>query len=325
MTIIILIFTLCPVTQIFSQQRASSNWGVLDKYLVIQPSLNVSAWETRSIVTNMRPVGDGTYQVRMDLTPGQYYNYLFMAKTGTNAISGLNLNSTYYDQPPGTGKIPTSKNPNTIQYTNQAWYGKVTANEDQRRILFVPNLNDGESLYVFNNFNSTPNPPDTVEALPGNTRVILNWSKAHGPWKWDDVNVIAGGKYYLYYNATGAADNYSLLTTLEGNVTSFTHTGLNNGTTYYYIIVSGDAYLGAGSEPFEHKKSDLPPPGGAAGNQAYATPRGTMPVYFKVEHIDWNVVEKGQYLVWLTPSEEDGRFYRNKRPGRIIKVTVGDN
>jgi len=290
--IISIIIYLFLLTSGLSQQRAASNWGVLDKYLVIQQSLNVSAWESRSIVTNMTPVGDGTFQVKMDLTPGQYYNYLFMVKTGTNVISGLNSDSTYYDQPPGTGVIPTSKNPNTIEYTNQAWYGKVTDNEDQRRILFVPDLNDGESLYVYNNFNSTPNPPDTVEALPGNTRVVLNWSKALGPWKWDDVNVIAGGKYYLYYNSTGAADNYSLLTTLEGNVTSYTHIGLNNGTTYYYIIVSGDAYLGAGSAPFEHKMSDLPPPSGAAGNQAYATPRGTMPVYFKVEHIDWQVVEK---------------------------------
>lgn len=306
-------------------QRAHTNWGKLEKYLVIQPSLNISAWETRSFVTNMTPVGDGTYQVKMDLTPGQYYNFVFMARTSTNAPGGLPENYTYYDQPPSTGWIPTSKDPDTIQYTNQAWYGSVTDAGDARRILLVPDLSAGESLYVFNNFNSKPSVPETVQALAGDGQVTLNWSKSKGNWSWDDINVMAGGYYYIYYNSTGPTNDYTLLASLYGNTTSFTHRNLSNGTIYYYVIVTADAYSQSVGEPFEKKTSDLPPPSGKAANQAWATPRGTMPVYFKVEHLDWNVVVKKNYLVWLTPADKDGRFFFSKTPGRIIKIKAGDD
>lgn len=319
--ILLISFLLMPVFA-YSQQKAHTNWAKLDKYLVIQPSLNVSAWENRSIVSNMVPVGDGTYQVKLDLTPGQYYNFLFMAKTGSNPPLGLDVDTTYYDQSPGQGYIPTSKNPDTVQYTNHAWYGQVSEDNDQRRILLVPNLGTGESLYVFNNFNESPNPPDTVEALPGDGRIILNWSKAQGSWNQDDVNILAGGEYTIYYNNVDASSNYTALTTVEGNVTSYTHTGLANGVTYYYIIVTKDAYMQSTGYPFPQKSSDLPPLAGEAGNQAYATPRGTMPVYFKVEQINWKIVEEKNYLVWLTPSSEDGRVYNRKVPGRIIKVKI---
>ncbi|MDD5065884.1 MAG: hypothetical protein PHF84_02435 [bacterium] len=303
-------------------QTAHTNWSKLSKYLVLQPSLNISAWETRSLVTQMQAVGDGTYQVRMDLTPGQYYNFVFMAQTGLAPPPGLTASYKYYDQPPSTGSIPTSKTPDSIQSTNQAWYGSVTQSGDARRILLVPDLNEGESLYVFNNFNAGPRLPDRIEALANDQKVILSWSIPKGQWNWDDVNVMAGGGYYVYYNSTGPTNNYSLLAGLEGNVTSYTHTGLNNGTTYYYILVVSDAYLRNTGAPFENRRTALPPPSGKAPNAAYATPRGVMPVYFKVEKLDWEVVKEKDYLVWLTPSEEDARLYFNKTAGRIIKVNV---
>lgn len=303
-------------------QAAHTNWSKLSKYLVIQPSLNISAWENRSFVTQMTPVGDGTYQVRMNLTPGQVYNYVFMAKSSLQPPPGVSPDYTYYDQPPSTGGIPTSRNPSTVEATNQAWYASVTSAGDARRVILVPDLASGEELYVFNNFNASPKLPDRIEALAGDGKVTLSWSLPRAAWNWEDVNVLSGGKFYLYFNSSGPTNNYALLASLEGNVTSYTHTGLVNNTVYYYVLVVADAYLQAPGLPFENKKTALPPPSGKASSQASATPRGTMPVYFKVEKMDWDVVAKGRFLVWLTPEGQDGRTYFNKTAGRIIRVEV---
>ncbi len=316
----LLVLILVANVSILFAQKAHTNWGKLNKSLVIQPSLNVSAWENRSFVTNMTPVGDGTYVVRMDLTPGEYYNFIFQASTSTNSPPGIVGNSTFFDQPPSTGWIPASTVDGTIMFSNVAWFGGVTQSKDARRILKVPELASGESLYVYNNFNEIPNLPETIQALPGDQKVILNWSVPKGNWKWDDANVIAGGTISVYFNSTGASSDYSLLAQLQGNITSFTHAGLVNGTTYYYILVVSDAYLQAPGLPFANKSTPLPPPTGTAVNQASVTPRGTLPVYFKVENIDWDVVEKSKYIVWLTPSDMDGRFHNNKIPGRIVRV-----
>jgi hypothetical protein len=307
---------------ILSGQAASTNWAKLQKYLVIQPSLNISAWEDRSFVTNMTPVGDGTYQVKMMLTPGQYYNFVLKAVSGTNVPPGLDRNFNYYDQPPSTGYIPASRNPNYVEYTNKAWYGAVTSSGDARRILLVPNLNPGESLYVFNNFNAAPNLPDTIQALPGNGQVVLSWSMPLGQWKWMDANVTAGGEFLIYSSTSSSGSNFSLLATLPGNITSYTHRSLVNGTTYYYVIVVKDAYRQAAGLPFEQKMTVFPPPFGGAPVQASAVPSGTIPVFFKVEHMDWNTVGEHGYIVWLTPEDEDGRCYFNKTGGRAVRAVL---
>ena len=302
-------------------QSASSNWGKLQKVLVIQPSLNISAWNDRSFVTNMVPVGDGTFEVKMMLTPGQSYNYLLEAKTGSNAPAGLPKYYSWVDQPPSIGVIPASRYPSTVEFTNVAKYGSVTKSQDARRILTVPYLAPGESLYVFNNFNASPKLPASLQALPGNGKAILNWSTPQGNWNADDINVLAGGRI-MVYSSTAPDSNFILTSTLPGNATSYTQTGLVNGTTYYYILAVSDAYTQASNQPFENKSTPLPPPYGSASGAVSTTPRGTIPVYFKVENIKWEVVSNRNYLVWLTPAEEDARTYAQKIAGRITRVVV---
>ncbi len=320
----LVLFIVLEMSFLYSQQ-ANTNWGKITKKIAVYPSLNDSAWLGKGIVTNMVPVGDGTYEVKLNLTPGQIYNYIFFAQTDDNPPDGLYPNSTYYDQVPTLGNIPTSKNSNVVQYTNYAYYGAVGENRDARRIIKVPDTNvihTGEKFYVFNNFSDSPKPPDKVEALPGDKQIILHWYPAKGQWNIEDINVKIGGKYRIYYNSTGADSNFSLLTEIDGNITSYTHTGLVNGTTYYYVIVAVDAYLGSKSSPFPTMTSDLPVTNGTLTAQSYATPNSKIPVYFKVENIDMEVVKKNDYLVWLTPSDKDGRFYYNKLPGRMAVVKL---
>lgn len=321
MVVYIFLFSVL-ISKLSAQTYTRSGWTNFKKKIAIHPDTKISAWDNRGFVTNMKSVGDGTYQVRLDLTPGETYNYIFFAYTDDNPPYGYPANAYYYDQAPNTGYIPTSTSPAAVEFTNHAYYGKAGPDNDARRIIKVPDLGTGQSLYVFNNFSANPKPPEKVEALAGNTRIILNWEAAKGQWNSEDVNVTYGGQYLIYCSTNSPDQDYSLISTIAGNITSYTHRNLNNGTTYYYIIVASDAYTGSTGSILPNKKSDLPPPGGEAEMQASATPRGTMPVYFKVEHIDWQVVERMNYLVWCTPSDQDGRFYYNKTPGRIVKVEL---
>jgi len=304
-------------------QTAHTNWAKLTKKIAIHPGVKISAWLDRGIVTNMTPAGDGTYIIRLDLTPGYSYNFLFFAETDNNPPTGLSPYYIYYDQVPSRGRILTSINSNGTGWTtNYAYYGAVGKNYDARRIVYVPEFGPGTNFYVFNNFSDRPLPPQKFEALPRDSAIILNWTLPDGNWGQLDANVVGGGSFYIYTNTTGATNNFGLLTNLPGYVTSFTHTGLVNGTTYYYVIVSSDAYTGAAGTALTNMKSELPKPWGVQAAQAYATPKDFMPVYFKVQDIRWDAVEKNNYLVWLTPAEFDARFYFNKFPGRILKVKL---
>ncbi len=304
---------------------ANTNWAKLKKKIAIQYSTNISAWLDRGFVTNLTPVGDGTYVVKLYLTPGETYNFIFFAETDDNPPPGLNPNTTYYDQVPTSGWIPVSTNSNaTVIFTNYAWYDGIGTSKDARRVIKVPEVSDGQAVWVFNNFSDAPKPPDSVEAIPGNGEIILNWTPAKGQWNMEEVNVLAGGSYLIYVS-NDPATNFAFVTNLPSNVTSFTHRGLTNGYTYYYVIVASDAYTGSEGTVFENKKSELPPPDGKAEYQAFATPNSTIPVYFKVEKINWEVVKQKKYLVWLTPAQFDGRFFPWKTPGRIVKCVLKKN
>ncbi|HEU6449752.1 MAG TPA: polysaccharide lyase family protein [Verrucomicrobiae bacterium] len=73
-----------------------------------------------------------------------------------------------------------------------------------------------------------PNAPISLSAFPGNAQVVLNWTPVPG------VN-----GYYLY-SGTSSGDEINLV---AGNIsgTSYTNTGLINGTTYYYVVAATNA------------------------------------------------------------------------------------
>jgi len=303
--------------------NANTNWAKLAKKIAIHPGKNISAWLDRGIVSNMQPAGDGTYIIKLDLTPGYEYNFIFFAVTSNNPPDGLDAYFTYYDQVPSKGRILTSINSNGTSWnTNYAYYGPVGKYFDARRIIFVPEFGSGTNLYVFNNFSDKPLPPEKFEALPQNNKVILNWSYPKGNWNQIDPNVIAGGKYLIYTNTTSITSAFGLLATINGNVTSFTHTGLVNGKTYYYAIISSDAYSAPSGLALTNMKS-------STSNKSFATPNDSIPVYFKVQNnlfkiqeANWNKIAENNYLAFFTPLNCDARFYFNKIPVRVTRVIL---
>ncbi len=281
-----------------------------------------------SIISNATPVGDGTYFFKTDLVKGGIYNFIFQARVN---------NSWQYEQIPNTGAFPTSTNNNNV--TDKKGGAMVQMDDGNvRRKITVPS--NASEYFVFCNFGHHPNPPE-IEAEPGDKEVKLK-IKAIGRWGYIEPDVVYGGHIEVY-RSTVDRGPYSLITNLSvenDGYAYFTNKNLQNETTYYYVAIAYDAYQGTNASvirgPLE-KEIDIPDYNtyisqdnidanmfSGYAEQSAVTPHKAIKVIFKVDNIKWDVVEKNNYLVWLTPADKDARTYFNKLPGRIVKVTVNN-
>jgi cellulose 1,4-beta-cellobiosidase len=89
-----------------------------------------------------------------------------------------------------------------------------------------------------------PPAPTSLTATPGNAQVVLNWSAASGATS---------------YNVKRSTVNGGPYTTIATGVTSttFTNTGLSNGTTYYFVVSASNS---AGESPNSTQVSATPQP-----------------------------------------------------------------
>lgn len=298
-------------------------------------STDVAVWSDRANVTNgtvdMTAAGDGTYEYNIRLAQGSTYNFLLFTRTNATPPAGMNANADYYDTVASDTNsiIITSATPSnpTEPGTEIARFKPVGKGFDARRVLTVPrSLAAGSTLWVLCNFASTPTAPINFQAQPSSaTAVDLSWGKPYGNWgtggdSFAAADVIAGGIYRIRHSTGAASGPYEDLVTLPGTTFTYTNAGLTSGQTYYYIIMSSDAYRGSfGSKNIENSYSAF----SSTNTAAYGSPQGTRRVRFKVENIDWEKAEgKFQSVVWMTPWDEDGKNYPFKEPGRIVRVYV---
>ncbi|PKN00563.1 MAG: hypothetical protein CVU78_00370 [Elusimicrobia bacterium HGW-Elusimicrobia-2] len=323
---------------------ASSAWGDkrVQKKISIQQGTSVGAYVDRGdilMASTMTAVGDGTYYIKVEnlLCPGAVYNYQFMA-VSTSAPTGLTSGTTYYDPVPSSGSdaafvVSASSGgagqPALSNISGAGYYGGT--GDGGRRILSIPY--DVSQLWVYNNWGSTPSVASVQASPTGADSVTVSWVQTD-PWTGGiskPIDVIMGGKYFVY-QSTGLASVYEFSTSTHGYSTSISTQGLITGSTYYFVVVSSDAYAGLTNTPNT--------PDGNLATYAYSTvisttaggtdvpysasarPSAAIPVYFKVEKPNWDYIEANGYLVYLTPVGEDGRYFRNKIQGKITRVCM---
>jgi hypothetical protein len=320
--------------QEISGAGAAPLWGVFQKKIAIQRGVSVSAWEDRGDVSyeqygmyaaTMSPVGDGTYRIKFDLTPGTDYNFIFFA-VSTAPLAGINTGLVYYDAVPSFGSddgFVTSTSPVAAKSSDMQTGGYISIGGDARRYVSIPELDPGSTFYVFSNWASTPSAPTDFKARPGNGRNHLSWGASYGWWgtsseRYKAIDVIAGGTYVIYRSSISAEGPYEIAATTPGYCFSWTDETVTNGIRYYYAISSSDAYKGnqAGDEADVNLVSEF----SSAG--APVTPGAPVPIRFRVEGIDWEVIRKNGYLAWLTPAAPpaDGRGLppaRRRIPARL--------
>ncbi|MDD5065886.1 MAG: hypothetical protein PHF84_02445 [bacterium] len=312
----------------FLEAQPMTNYGVhgsfsnIPKRLLIRQG-TISSADTVNSRSNAVPVGDGTYYFRLDLVQGADYNFIFQSRVN---------NSWQYEQIPNKGSFPSSVDNKGGVTSKKGGTIIKTGDDKTRRKITVPV--SGTNYYVFCNYGHHPNPP-AVEALPRENRIVLK-IKSRGRWGYPEPDVEYGG-WFSIYRSTIDQGPYAFITNIradQGNYVYFTNTGLLNETDYYYVVTANDSYAGTNATlrrgPFDREVSlpdydtyldqeniDANMYSGYSA-QGSGIPHQAIKVIFKVEHIDWDTVREKDHLVWLTPVEEDGRFYANKIPGRII-------
>jgi hypothetical protein len=99
---------------------------------------------------------------------------------------------------------------------------------------------------------SVPSGPSNLQATAGNTSVALAWTASSS----------GNPTSYLVYRGTKSdGEAVAPIATLGGTATSFTDTGLKNGTTYYYYVQSSNA---VGGSPTSNEISVAPSATGAS-------------------------------------------------------------
>ena len=320
------------------------------------PSDDRGAWSgsgraaiTNDVFQDMTPVGDGTYYKGFNLSPGAYYNFQFTGYTGANPPKGLTANTTYNDPVPSGGNADagfivarTSENPTGTAVAGNTYYGSTQ--DGARRYVRIPYDVDTTKggAWVYCNWGSTPNV--NMDAYPtGGTSVRIEFNA--GWWGLGESNksldVAASSEttaaYTIYFasNVAGQTpDTYRLMFSTPGWSDYADHTGLVQGGTYYYIATASDAYKGALNPSWPSVEAcyqvlidtigaDADPTGRAITDIPYyvsARPSASIPVYFKVENIDWDYIEKHGYVVYLTPYNCYDERLPYRIPGKICRV-----
>jgi fibronectin type 3 domain-containing protein len=103
--------------------------------------------------------------------------------------------------------------------------------------------------------NIPPFPPANLAATSGNTTVALSWTASAG-----------ATSYKIFRSLTSGSYGPTPIATLAG--TSFTDTGLVNGTLYYYIVKATNSFgdSGASNQALAKPSPPPPPPPGAPTN-----------------------------------------------------------
>lgn len=95
---------------------------------------------------------------------------------------------------------------------------------------------------------TTPAAPTGLAATAGNASVALSW------------NASSGATSYTLLRSTTSGSGYASLATISG--TSYTDTGVSNGTTYYYVVRAANT---AGTSGNSAPASAVPAAGGGGG------------------------------------------------------------
>ena len=176
-------------------------------------------------IYRISPQGNYAVLRSFDQTPASPANVTVTSTSSTcvqitwSAVYGATSYHVKRGASPG-GPFSTIASPTTTSYQDcsltagTTYYYEVTA--------VIAGGESGITGIISVTPSTLPNGPSDLSGVPGNTTALLQWS------------AIAGVTTYNVNRATVSGGPYSAVGTTVG--TTFTNTGLTNGTTYYYTV-----------------------------------------------------------------------------------------
>jgi hypothetical protein len=166
----------------------------------------------------------------------------------TNRQLGLSVNGNIITS---TERFPITGSFNVYQHS----FLQVHLNAGVNSIILFAVSNHGvarvDQMTVTPATASVPSGPTNLTATPGDTTVALSWtgSATDNPTS-----------YNIYRGTMSDGEAITPIATTTGTTTSFTDTGLQNGTTYYYAVAATNA---VGVSPDTNEVFTSPAPRGS--------------------------------------------------------------
>jgi len=274
---------------------------------------SVPGWGDSSL---MRPVGDGTWEIKMTYSPGYVINkltILYSEKCSTD-LSDSTDKSLWWDN---DGKREYSVTNITIPSSSDTYYLNFNDTPDVSSAYDLSILPDSGALYV--RWKKTSEMENSG----------INGTDGCGPTMGDVDSADTGSDYgYKLYRSPTASGPYTWIGNSDGSGTYITAgqytdpsatwrmrftddsggVGLTNGDTYYYVVLAVDAYSVVGDTSSEFNGS----------------PGGYIDVWFKVEGADMKVIENSDGWVYLTPYIHGRAFFFNKVKAKLAWASPRD-
>ncbi len=147
-----------------------------------------------------------------------------------NAVSGATSYNIYWS---ATAGVTTANGTKVAGVTNPYVQTGLTNGNTYYYVVTAVNANgeSAASAQVSAQPAASPPPaaPTGVSAIPGNVQVTVSW------------NTVSGATSYNIYWSTTAGVTTASGTKIPGVTSPYIHTGLINGTTYYYVVTALNA------------------------------------------------------------------------------------
>jgi fibronectin type 3 domain-containing protein len=156
------------------------------------------------------------------LTPGSTYTVTFSA---AQRVSSNNAGQTWNVTMNGTTLASYAPGESASAYTTYA--AQFTATAASETLAFVgTDTNGGDNTIFLDNvtIGQAPLPPIPLAVTSGNAQAVVTWP------------AVTGAVSYNVYRSTTTGSGYTRVGNVSG--TTYTDTGLNNGTVYYYVATS---------------------------------------------------------------------------------------